>query len=313
LHPGNTNTIHPFADEIPTHHVDQSLRELVFFAKWPVFALCPRAEKIDYLGWENKTAFRLFVLADNIEIGLATLKDSDVLIFAISELVRRFNNGLPLDQALQFQPTQLLRLIGRGAGGRQIKLLEDALQRLRSTTVRLMRQSKSKETYSSDSFNLLEDFYRPPTRSSDQWSIQLPAFIKKEIELRRFLKIPPAALQLSGLERRLYSWARAHAGGRGYETWEISLRDARTKAASIDRLSKFSAAINRVAGKNRLPGFNLEIKNTGPGEVLVFTRLAAMQVENTETNPVTISLNHHIWESEQPLPVIDLSNLGTES
>ena len=71
------------------------------------------------------------------EHGIATIWDADILIWAASticEMKKRGRNDIP--RKLNFMPYDLLKGIGRETGGRQYKLLRDALFRLQSTSVR---------------------------------------------------------------------------------------------------------------------------------------------------------------------------------
>jgi len=69
------------------------------------------------------------------DIGLATIYDADVLIWAASQINEAREKGLQHSPRLAFQPYDLLKAIKRTTSGADYKRLRNALRRLTATTV----------------------------------------------------------------------------------------------------------------------------------------------------------------------------------
>jgi plasmid replication initiation protein len=67
--------------------------------------------------------------------GLATIWDKDLLIFVASIINDRLERGLAVSRTVAFSARELTTLIGRGTGAKVNRQIQDALLRLRSTTI----------------------------------------------------------------------------------------------------------------------------------------------------------------------------------
>ena len=68
--------------------------------------------------------------------GLATIHDKDVLIYCISQLIAKMNQGEEPNRTVRLQAYDMLCATNRQTSGAGYRLLGDALTRLRGTTVR---------------------------------------------------------------------------------------------------------------------------------------------------------------------------------
>ncbi|MFD2579594.1 replication initiator protein A [Novosphingobium colocasiae] len=68
--------------------------------------------------------------------GLATIHDKDILIYCISQLVAKMNQGEQPSRTVRLQAYDMLVATNRQTSGEGYRLMADALTRLRGTTVR---------------------------------------------------------------------------------------------------------------------------------------------------------------------------------
>ena len=67
--------------------------------------------------------------------GLATIYDKDLLIYAISQLMVKLNQGKDISPRVRINCHEFLIFTNRGTGGKDYKALVEALERLRGTTI----------------------------------------------------------------------------------------------------------------------------------------------------------------------------------
>jgi len=67
--------------------------------------------------------------------GLATIYDKDLLIYVISQLMMKLNQGEEIHPRVRINCHEFLIFTNRGTGGEDYKALVDALERLRGTTI----------------------------------------------------------------------------------------------------------------------------------------------------------------------------------
>jgi hypothetical protein len=242
------------------------LRAPTVLLRQPVLALGPRRDPIRYSGREKGKPFTLFVGPVDPCVGIATLSDGDVLIYAATKLTDRLNGGEALAEPLTVRSGDILRGLGRDGGGRQHRLLSNQLARLTNTVV------ATDIGTTPCSFPLLETATRITGSGEPAWRLVLPTFLTEAVAGRRILQIDAEALVFRGLERRLYGLARAHVGRDPSGRWDMPLDRAYATCASEDLPRRFRSAVRVIAMRNRLPGYVLEIVVSNGVTVLRMTR-----------------------------------------
>jgi len=108
------------------------IRDQQDLMSYPFFSLAKgaRAKPIEYeLG-------QVSILVEGVvDIGIATIWDADVLIWAASQIAAAHNMGMPTSRYMASSMHDILRFIGRGVSLRDYQRLRAALDRLQSTTV----------------------------------------------------------------------------------------------------------------------------------------------------------------------------------
>lgn len=203
------------------------------------------------------------------EHGLATIWDADVLIWAASQIVEAENEGLRTSRFLRFTPYQMLSAIGRQTGSRDYKLLKGALTRLQATVIHTT--IRNGENWRRHQFSWINEWEECVTRDGrvEGMEFVLPDwFYRGVIDRSLVLAIDRTYFKLTGgIERWLYRVARKHAG-RQPSGWTFDIPHLHAKSGSQARVSDFALDIRRIAARQPLPGYRLDIEREGRRELL---------------------------------------------
>lgn len=213
--------------------------------------------------------------------GMATIWDADVLIWAASQIVAAENNGLATSRFFRFTPYHLLRAIGRPTGNHQYVLLKAALARLQSTVI--ATTIRNGPHWRRRQFSWINEWEELTTHAGrvEGMEFVLPEwFYNSVIDRSLVLNIDPAYFRLTGgIERWLYRVARKHAGHQ-HHGWLFEVAHLHVKSGSLARISDFAIDLRRIAARQPLPGYRLDIEREGGRELL------RVRPANSSTVPV---------------------------
>ncbi|RVG68729.1 replication initiator protein A [Sinorhizobium meliloti] len=220
------------------------------------------------------------------EHGMATIWDADVLIWAASQIVAAENDGLRTSRFFRFTPYHLLRAIGRPTGNRQYVLLKAALARLQSTVI--ATTIRNGPHWRRRQFSWINEWEEMTTRTGrvEGMEFVLPEwFYNSVVDRSLVLTIDPAYFRLTGgIERWLYRVARKHAGHQRYG-WLFEVAHLHVKSGSLARVSDFALDLRRIAARQPLPGYRLQIERVHGRELL------RIRPETLSTVPVEKGVN----------------------
>lgn len=220
------------------------------------------------------------------EHGMATIWDADVLIWAASQIVAAENNGLTTSRFFRFTPYHLLRAIGRSTGSRQYVLLKSALARLQSTVIATTIRNGTH--WRRRQFSWINEWEEMTTRTGrvEGMEFVLPEwFYNSVVDRSLVLTIDPFYFRLTGgIERWLYRVARKHAGHQRHG-WLFEVAHLHVKSGSLARVSDFALDLRRIAARQPLPGYHLQIEREAGRELL------RIRPENLSTVPVDKGVN----------------------
>ena len=203
------------------------------------------------------------------EHGMATIWDADVLIWAASQIVAAENDGLRTSRFFRFTPYHLLRAIGRPTGNRQYVLLKAALARLQSTVI--ATTIRNGPHWRRRQFSWINEWEEMTTYTGrvEGMEFVLPEwFYNSVVDRSLVLTIDPAYFRLTGgIERWLYRVARKHAGHQR-NGWLFEVAHLHVKSGSLARVSDFALDLRRIAARQPLPGYRLEIEREHGRELL---------------------------------------------
>ena len=239
------------ARPLPAIHETVALRDAIDLMAWPCFALGKQPRHMPIHHEYRGDFMRAAPVAAGL--GLATIWDADLLIWAVSQLVEAHDRRLSVSPVLMVSGFQVLRFIGRGAGRTQYRQLAAALDRLAGSAV---ETSIGASLAAPARFRWIERW----VRTDGGLMITMPDWLLAVvIERRRVLRIDPAYLRLTGgIARWLWRLLRRHAHEKS-TGWEISLLALHARSGSLARPTDFVADLRRIARANALPGYRLSL------------------------------------------------------
>lgn len=229
----------------------------------PVFSLSTKADKsIRY--YENN-GYSVKIIPSGI--GLATINDKDILIYCMSQIVAKFNKGEKPSKTVRIKARDLLISTNRGTGGRDYKLLKDAFERLRGTSITTNIRTDGKEIAEGfgliDKWKIIKEDLK--TDKMIELEITLSDWMYNSILGKEILTISKKYFQLrSPLERRLYELARKYCGKQN--EWRIEVGNLKNKCGSQSNLKHFKYLISKVTESQDIPEYALQID----GNIVVF-------------------------------------------
>ena len=253
-------------------------------------------------------------------LGMPTILDKDILIYAISHIVHRRNRGEPVSRRVVIYSADMLRFANRCQSGRDYNAIERSIRRLAGCLIQTNIQTG--DTIHTKIFSLLEsaDIQRKHIVRGRlmHCEITLSEWLWRAIEANEVLTLHPDYFRLRRpLERRLYELARKHCGQQ--PGWTIGLARLRQKCAVQSPLRTFRMQIRRIAAANVLPGYAIEyasdhdqvrflrrandpIRVPDTGDAFDETTWQAAQILAPDYDIHDLNRQWHAWRQKQSLP-----------
>ena len=218
------------------------LKEFIPHLEHPFFGLStkPRKEPIRYEDGRGNW----LELRPDIEYGLPTIFDQDLVIYAASALMAERNAGRDISKRLHFRTADLIEFSNRQFGGRQYMQVEQALYRL--TATRLRTNVVGDQYEQTSIFGMMDRatiIRKRDLRPNDPAAllgceIILSDWMIEAILSNRLLTLHPDYFRLRRpFDRRIYQIARKHCGRQ--PRWEIGLAQLYAKSGSTSPLRRF--------------------------------------------------------------------------
>jgi plasmid replication initiation protein len=197
-------------------------------------------------------------------LGLATIHDKDILIYCISQLVAKLNNGTKLQKDLHLKAFDLLVATNRNTDGRAYEQLKGALDRLSGTRIRTNIKTGNEEV--TEGFGLIDSWKIIRQASSGRMTelrISLSDWVFNAVANHEVLTLHRDYFRLRGpLERRMYELARKHCGKQ--DEWSISLALLRKKSGSLSSDKEFRRLVGTVCVEdtrsNHMPDYAVTLE-----------------------------------------------------
>jgi plasmid replication initiation protein len=205
---------------------------------------------------------------NNTELGLANIWDMDILLFAISQLVRAKNNGEKISNRLYFTGGDFLTFVGEGSwvrkkrsdGGEAYNKIWDKLRRLHTTFV---ETSIRKEGTKDWSFTFLSDIKQGTDEHGRHrgYEIVLADFVFQAIQdNKNILTLDDGYFSItSGLERFFYLWCRKAAGNKR-TSWTETYESIYKKSGALENERQFRKRLRDMISRNGggVLGYNVQ-------------------------------------------------------
>jgi plasmid replication initiation protein len=190
--------------------------------------------------------------------GLATIYDKDILIYCISQLMHKLNSGEKVSRRVRINSRDLLVFTNRGTSGRDYMALQEALERIRGTTISTNIRTGDEEQI--DTFGLIESSSIRRKHGLDGrllWcEITLSEWVFNAIRKEEVLTLHRDYFRLrKPLERRIYELARKHCGQQ--DEWRVSLHLLLKKSGSQSPEKRFRQMIKDLVEYDHLPDYNV--------------------------------------------------------
>ena len=233
-----------------------SPRDLQDLMSYPFFSLAktPRIKPISYCSGSISID-----VSPTCPLGIATIWDADILIYAISKIMRARNSGQTISPKLRTTPYAILSFIGRDKAYSGYRRLKASLERLHNTKITTSLRAPAN---SLTSFTWIDSWQEldPKIDRSASLEITLSDWLFASLEYdNRILTLSPDYFSLTGgIERWLYRLVRKH-GGRQNSGWEFEFRHLFLKAGSSQQFRYFSRDIRNIVHRQSIPDYHLEI------------------------------------------------------
>ena len=193
-------------------------------------------------------------------LGLPTIKDKDVLIFCISQIMHLKNQGEKIGKRVRFSARELSIATNRQIGGDHYKRLENAFSRLQGTQFVTNIQTGSK--VQTKIFSLVDEagFVRTTDERFrlDYCEVVLSDWLMRAIEANEVVSISNDYFRLRRpLERRLYEIARKHCGNQ--PRWQVGLAKLQEKTGSNAPLKRFRHNLREIIENDHTPFYRIEL------------------------------------------------------
>jgi plasmid replication initiation protein len=214
--------------------------------------------------------------------GMASVWDYDIVLYAISHLteaMNRFHAGLGDRPSRIFRPNiaDIIKFCRKGMGGKQNDTIESALDRLKTTTIKIVRQSSHngrafREVEAEGLINNYHAISYSDTGKVISVEIEIPNWIYREVVESK----KPDVLTVHrdyflidhGTGRFIYRLAR-RAAGKTNAKW--AFQSIYERSGSAGTYKEFCRTLRKLISANELPEYDLaEVKGLG-GPNLIMT------------------------------------------
>lgn len=250
---------HPIQDFFICDVTDAIPKDDMGSMEHPIFSLSTKPDRTvkEYVHNGVKVTITPSVL------GLATIHDKDILIYCISQLVAKLNDGAPLHKTLHLKAYDLLVSTNRNTDGRGYEQLEAALDRLSGS--RIKTNLKTNQQSIKEGFGLIDSWKVIRNTKSERMSeiqISLSDWVFNAVLGREVLTLSRGYFRLrKPLERRIYELARKHCGHQ--DEWSISLELLKKKCGSASEDAEFRRLVGAIckqdAQHNHMPDYSLAL------------------------------------------------------
>ena len=215
--------------------------------------------------------------------GMASVWDYDIVLMMVSHLteaMNRYRDGKADKPGKTFRPhvSDILKFARRGDGSRQVEEVERALDRLKGTTIKTVRERtgangrKMREVEAEGLINRYSVLSRTDSDRVSAVEIEAPQWIYQEIvggKQPDVLTVHPDYFLIDpGIGRFVYRLAR-RAAGKGAAKW--SFQTIYERSGSTGTFKKFCQNLRKIIQRDDLPEYNLREEPGQSGPQLIMT------------------------------------------
>ena len=254
---------HPNRDFFLADLFDYALKDDGASMEAPIFTL---STKPDHSVWEwrSQDGNRHVKVVPSV-LGRATMHDKDILIYCCSQMVEGLNRGREdaKSRTIRFTVYDLLVATNRQTSGEGYKLLQEAFERLRGTSITTDIRTGGERV--KQGFGIIDEWRIIERAPTDERmvavEVTLSRWLFNAVQAFEVLTIHPDYFRLrKPLARRLYELARKHCGRQ--QQWMIGLELLQAKTGSKSTLKEFRRAVRAIAADSSLPEYRLILNDS---------------------------------------------------
>jgi len=263
---------HPNRDFFLCDLFDYALKDDGVSMEAPIFSLATKPDKSIW-HWESKDGDRAITVTPSV-LGRATQFDKDLLIYVVSQMTEALNRDRPDAQSrtVRFRVYDYLVSTNKPTGGKEYQRLQDALERLRGTSIKTNIKTggqRVKEGFGIvDSWTIIEK--APNDESMIAVEVSLSKWLFNAVQAHEVLTINVDYFRLRRpIERRLYELARKHCGDQARFVIGVAL--LQEKCGSQSNIREFRRCLRELIEADTLPDYRM-LLDDGKDQVLFYTR-----------------------------------------
>ena len=249
---------HPNRDFFLCDLFDYALKDDGVSMEAPIFTLATKPDtKVWH--WESKDKSRAVTVTPSV-LGRATQHDKDLLIYVVSQITEALNRGRgdAGSRTVRFRVYDYLVSTNKRVGGKEYLRLQEALERLRGTSIKTNIQTggeRVKEGFGIvDSWKIIEK--SPDDDRMIGVEVTLSRWLFNAVQAREVLTISNDYFRLrKPLERRLYELARKHCGHQA--DFKITVELLCEKCGSQGTIREFRRMLKEIIEDDLLPDYTL--------------------------------------------------------
>lgn len=187
--------------------------------------------------------------------GAATMKDKDLIIYAISLILGKINRQEPTSPTVTFTPNDFFRACGRDRSGSTYKAIIEMLERLQGTVIFTNIETLESGTTTSFAWVQSTTTHYIPNQAGRKKvqtiSITLPDWLYRQvIKQRSKLAYDERYWSLTMLQRRLYEIAKAKCLNRETDSFPIGLGKLYKQVGASCSLRRFKYEVAQIVKLN---------------------------------------------------------------
>jgi len=251
---------------------DYALKDDGVSMEAPIFTLATRPDTSVW-HWESKDGARAITVTPSVK-GRATQFDKDLLIYVVSQMTEAMNRGRPdaNSRTVRFRVYDYLVSTNKPTGGKEYQRLEDALDRLRGTSIKTNIKTGGQRV--KEGFGIVDSWAIIEKAPDDDRMIAVEVTLSKwlfnAVQAHEVLTINPDYFRLrKPIERRLYELARKHCGDQAF--FVIGLELLQDKCGSKSALFEFRRALREIIKADTLPDYRMALDDK-KDQVIFYTR-----------------------------------------
>ena len=251
---------HPNRDFFLCDLFDYALKDDGVSMEAPIFTLATKPD-ISVWHWESQDGSRAITVTPSV-LGRATQFDKDLLIYVVSQMTEALNRERPdaNSRTVRFVVYDYLVTTNKLTGGKEYQRLQDALERLRGTSIKTNIKTggqRVKEGFGIvDSWKIIEK--SPDDDRMVAVEVSLSQWLFNAVQAHEVLTINPDYFRLrKPIERRLYELARKHCGSQA--CFVIGVELLQEKCGSKSALFEFRRVLRAIIKADTLPDYVMQL------------------------------------------------------